>query len=136
MPVPEPADTTIGPGSGSGRGLAIASLALSPAGLVLALATWAAWLFVRPQLLETLSVSWLTIVFLLVLGALWFAMLPVGTLGLVFGLLAGARSPGSGSLPRVGALVALGTLATAVAGAFAFVYGVTDWAPTARVPAW
>src|SRR2546423_9140097 len=87
-----------------GRGLAIASLALGASGLTLAVATWAAWLIVRPQVVSAWMYSWVAQAFVLVLGALWFALLPISVLALVFGGYAGARTrPGPG---RIGATLA------------------------------
>ncbi|WP_199431566.1 hypothetical protein [Qaidamihabitans albus] len=118
-------DAVAAPGR-PGRGLAVASLSVGAAGLVLALSTWAAWLLIRPQMQESPFFSWLTGVFVLVLGALWFAVLPAGVLGIIFGLVAGPRSPGGAALARAGAVLSLLALATAVPGAVAFVFGFTD----------
>ncbi|MER6797028.1 hypothetical protein, partial [Amycolatopsis mediterranei] len=84
----EAEETTTRPG----RGLAIASLAIGAAGLTLAVATWAAWLIVRPEIVSAWVFSWVTQAFVLVLGALWFALLPISVLALVFGVCAGART--------------------------------------------
>src|ERR1044072_1465568 len=83
----EPTETTR-----PGRGLAIASLAIGASGLTLAVATWAAWLIVRPPVVTAWVYSWVAQAFVLVLGALWFALLPISVLALVFGVYAGART--------------------------------------------
>src|SRR5205814_7662628 len=67
-----------------GRGLAVASLAVGASGLTLAVATWAAWLIIRPELVSAWVYSWVAQAFVLVLGALWFALLPISVLALVF----------------------------------------------------
>jgi hypothetical protein len=106
-----------------GRGLAIASLAIGAAGATLALATWAAWLLVRPPLLAAWVYSWVAQAFVLVLGALWFALLPISVLALVFGICAGARTrPGFG---RIGATLGVVTLLLALSGAA--VFATTSW---------
>jgi hypothetical protein len=61
----------------SGRGLAVASLAVGASGFTLAAATWAAWLIVRPELVSAWKYSWVAQAFVLVLGALWFGLLPI-----------------------------------------------------------
>ncbi|MEV6874455.1 hypothetical protein [Amycolatopsis sp. NPDC051128] len=105
------------------RGLAIASLAIGAAGLTLAVATWAAWLIVRPQVVSAWAHSWVAQAFVLVLGALWFALLPISVLALVFGLCAGARTrPGQG---RIGATLAVVTVLLALSGAA--VFATTSW---------
>lgn len=105
------------------HGLGITSVALGAAGLTLALATWAAWLVVRPGVVSAWTYSWVAQAFLLVLGALWFALLPASVLGLVFGVYAGARTkPGPG---RVGATLAVMTLLLALLGAA--VFATTSW---------
>ncbi len=114
----EPTETTR-PGSG----LAIASLAIGAAGLTLAVATWAAWLIVRPPVVTAWVYSWVAQTFVLVLGALWFALLPLSVLALVFGVCAGARTgPGAG---RVGATLAVITVLLALSGAA--VFATTSW---------
>ncbi|MFJ7216352.1 hypothetical protein [Amycolatopsis sp. NPDC098790] len=110
-----------------GRGLAIASLAVGASGLTLAVSTWAAWLLVRPVLLTAWMFSWLAQAFVLVLGALWFALLPISVLALVFGVCAGARTrPGPG---RIGATLAVITALLALSGAA--VFATTSWSPVA-----
>jgi hypothetical protein len=97
-----------------GRGLAIASLAVGASGLTLAVATWAAWLIVRPGIVSAWVFSWVTQAFVLVLGALWFALLPISVLALVFGVCAGARTqPG---FARIGATLAVVTALLALSG--------------------
>jgi len=114
----EPIETTR-----PGRGLAIASLAIGAAGLTLAVATWAAWLIVRPPVVAAWTFSWVTQAFVLVLGALWFALLPISVLALVFGVCAGARTrPGPG---RIGATLAVLTALLALAGAA--VFATSSW---------
>ncbi|WIX85031.1 hypothetical protein [Amycolatopsis sp. DG1A-15b] len=106
-----------------GRGLAIASLAVGAAGLTLAVATWAAWLVVRPGIVSAWVFSWVTQAFVLVLGALWFALLPISVLALVFGVCAGARTqPG---FARIGATLAVVTALLALSGAA--VFATTSW---------
>lgn len=106
-----------------GRGLAIAAVALGSGGLTLAVATWAAWLVVRPPIVAAWTYSWVVQAFLLVLGALWFALLPISVLALVFGRYAGARTtPGAG---RVGAALGVVTLLLALSGAA--VFATTSW---------
>ncbi|MBE8520365.1 hypothetical protein ILP97_23195 [Amycolatopsis sp. H6(2020)] len=119
MGVPEPETTTTRPG----RGLAIASLAIGASGLTLAVATWAAWLLVRPVLSAAWLFSWQAQVFALVLGALWFALLPISVLALVFAICAGARTrPG---YARIGATLAVITALVALSGAA--VFATTSW---------
>ncbi|MEV4150307.1 hypothetical protein AB0J40_42085 [Amycolatopsis sp. NPDC049691] len=114
----EPIETTR-----PGRGLAIASLAIGAAGLTLAVATWAAWLIVRPPVVAAWTFSWVTQAFVLVLGALWFALLPISVLALVFGVCAGARTrPGPG---RIGATLAVLTALLALSGAA--VFATSSW---------
>ncbi|QKV78654.1 hypothetical protein [Amycolatopsis sp. Hca4] len=107
----------------AGRGLAIASLAIGAAGFTLAVATWAAWLIVRPGIVSAWLLSWVTQAFVLVLGALWFALLPISVLALVFGICAGSRTrPGSA---RIGATLAVITALLALSGAA--VFATTSW---------
>ncbi|MEV6622412.1 hypothetical protein AB0M83_28675 [Amycolatopsis sp. NPDC051106] len=114
----EPTETTR-----PGRGLAIASLAIGASGLTLAVATWAAWLIVRPPVVTAWVYSWVAQAFVLVLGALWFALLPISVLALVFGVYAGARThPGPG---RIGATLAVITALLALSGAA--VFATTSW---------
>ena len=114
----EPTET-----SRPGRGLAITSLAIGASGLTLAVATWAAWLIVRPPVVTAWVYSWVAQAFVLVLGALWFALLPISVLGLVFGVHAGARTrPGPG---RIGATLAVITALLALSGAA--VFATTSW---------
>jgi hypothetical protein len=111
-----------------GLGLGIASLAIGAAGLTLAVATWAAWLIVRPQVLSAWAYSWVSQAFVLVLGALWFALLPISVLALVFGICAGARTrPGRG---RIGATLAVITVLLALSGAA--VFATTSWRHVGR----
>lgn len=106
-----------------GRGLAIASLAVGASGLTLAVATWAAWLIVRPEVVSAWVFSWVTQAFVLVIGALWFALLPISVLALVFGVCAGARTqPG---YARIGATLAVITALLALSGAA--VFATTSW---------
>jgi hypothetical protein len=106
-----------------GRGLAIGSVAIGAPGLTLAVATWAAWLIVRPQVVPAWAYSWVVQAFVLVLGALWFALLPISVLALVFGVYAGARTaPGPG---RIGATLGVITLLLALSGAA--VFATTSW---------
>ncbi|GAB3493942.1 hypothetical protein [Amycolatopsis cihanbeyliensis] len=109
------------------RGLAIASLSISSVGLVLALSTWGAWLLVLPWMPETTPHSLVTIVFALVLGALWFAVLPAGTLAVIFGMIAGARLRGGENLARGGTYLGLLAIAVALAGAVAFMMSASSW---------
>lgn len=100
------------------RGLGIASVAIGAFGLTLAVATWAAWLLIRPRIVSDWALSWVSQAFLLVLGALWFALLPLGALGLVFAGYAGVRritDPG-----RIGAGLAAISLLLALLGAAVF----------------
>ncbi|GAB3161291.1 hypothetical protein [Amycolatopsis sp. NPDC004378] len=114
----EPSETTR-----PGRGLGIASLAVGAPALTLAVATWAAWLIVRPPVVTAWANSWVTQAFVLVLGALWFALLPISVLALVFGVHAGARTePGPG---RIGATLAVLTALLALSGAA--VFATTSW---------
>jgi hypothetical protein len=106
-----------------GRGLGIASLAIGASGLTLAVATWAAWLIVRPPVLSAWVYSWVAQAFVLVLGALWFALLPISVLALVFGVYAGARTrPGPG---RIGATLGVITVLLALSGAA--VFATSSW---------
>jgi hypothetical protein len=115
----ETGETTTRPG----RGLAIASLAIGASGLTLAVATWAAWLIVRPPVLSAWVYSWVAQAFVLVLGALWFALLPISVLALVFGVYAGARThPGPG---RIGATLGVITVLLALSGAA--VFATSSW---------
>jgi hypothetical protein len=117
-PESEPSET-----ARAGRGLGIASLALGAAGLTLAVATWAAWVIVRPGILSAWMLSWVSQAFVLVLGALWFALLPISVLALVFGVCAGARTrPG---FARVGATLAVVTALLGLSGAA--VFATTSW---------
>ncbi|WP_232376201.1 hypothetical protein [Amycolatopsis aidingensis] len=109
------------------RGLAIASLSIGAVGLVLALSTWGAWLFVLPWMPGTMPHSLVTIVFALVLGALWFAVLPAGTLAVIFGMVAGARPGGGESLARGGTYLGLLAVAVALAGAVVFMMNASGW---------
>lgn len=100
------------------RGLALAALSVGAGGATVSLATWAAWLLVRPGMITASHYSFLAQVFVLVLGGLWFVSLPIGVLGLVFGLSADARTrPGSA---RAGAYLAGLTLLAALAGSVTF----------------
>lgn len=100
------------------RGLGIASVAIGAAGLTLAVATWAAWVLIRPRIVSEWPFSWVSQAFLLVLGALWFALLPLGALGLVFAGYSGVRAiTGPG---RIGAGLAAVTLLLALLGAAVF----------------
>ena len=104
-------------------GLGVASLAVGASGFTLAAATWAAWLIIRPELVPAWAYSWVAQAFVLVLGALWFALLPISVLALVFGVCAGARTqPGRG---RIGATLAIVTALLALAGAA--VFATTSW---------
>ncbi|WP_410640520.1 hypothetical protein [Amycolatopsis sp. lyj-346] len=70
-----------------------------------------------------MDVSWLAQAFVLVLGALWFALLPISVLALVFGVCAGARTrPG---YARIGATLAVITSLLALSGAA--VFATTSW---------
>ncbi|MFJ1761079.1 hypothetical protein ACIOD2_12230 [Amycolatopsis sp. NPDC088138] len=101
-----------------GRGLGISAVAIGSSGLTLAVATWAAWLIVRPQVVAAWTYSWVVHAFVLVLGALWFALLPISVLALVFGVYAGARTtPGPG---RIGATLGVLTILLALSGAAVF----------------
>ncbi|ASR39267.1 hypothetical protein BAY61_13965 [Prauserella marina] len=90
-------------------------------GLVLAVSTWAAWLLVLPGFREAQPYSWIAVVFGLVLGALWFLVLPLGTVSIIVGLLATRRAPALAALARLGMVVALVALAAALGGAVVFV---------------
>lgn len=105
-------------GNGRSRGLGIAAVAIGTFGLTLAVATWAAWLLIRPQLVSAWTYSWVAQAFLLVLGALWFALLPLGAVGLVFSGYAGVRAAAGPG--RIGAGLAALTLLLALLGAAAF----------------
>ncbi|MEU5265921.1 hypothetical protein [Amycolatopsis sp. NPDC021455] len=106
-----------------GRGLAVASLAVGASGCTLAVATWAAWLLVRPQLVAAWAYSWVAQAFVLVLGALWFGLLPISVLALIFGLCADTRPrPDFG---RIGMTLAVVTAVLALAGAA--VFATTSW---------
>ncbi|KDN23006.1 hypothetical protein [Amycolatopsis rifamycinica] len=123
MGQPEPDAQEATTTSRPGHGLAIASLAIGASGLTLAVATWAAWLIVRPELVSAWTLSWVTQAFVLVLGALWFALLPISVLALVFGICAGARTrPG---YARIGATLAVVTVLLALSGAA--VFATTSW---------
>jgi hypothetical protein len=114
------------------RGLAIASVAIGSAGLMVALSTWVAWLIIRPHLQDAVHYSWISQVFVLVLGALWFAMLPIAVLAFVFGFASEARSADGPSTARAGTYLALLILAIALAGAAAFVLTPSAWSPPAN----
>ncbi|TWE27895.1 hypothetical protein [Prauserella muralis] len=106
-------------------GLAPASVAIAAVGLVLAVSTWVAWLLVLPGFRDAQPYGWITVVFALVLGALWFAVLPVGVLAIVFGALALRRGPLTG-LARLGIGVGALALLVALGGVAAFVLDATD----------
>jgi uncharacterized membrane protein len=73
---------------------------------------------VRPPVVTAWVYSWVAQAFVLVLGALWFALLPISVLALVFGVHAGARTrPGPG---RMGATLAAITALLALSGAAVF----------------
>ncbi|MBB4684562.1 hypothetical protein [Amycolatopsis jiangsuensis] len=101
------------------RGLGVAAVAVAAVSFVLALCTWMAWLLVRPKLLTQPVYPIVTQVFLLVLGALWFVVLPAGVLAVVLGLTGGGRRRG-GDLARAGALLGALTFVVALAGAVTF----------------
>lgn len=98
--------------------LAIASLSLGTVGLVLAVSTWAAWLLVLPQILELPAYRGIVVLFYFVLGALWFAVLPVAALALIFSYVTRHAPGGVSPLGRVTGMLAL---AAALAGAIVFV---------------
>ena len=106
-----------------GRGLAVASLAVGASGFTLAAATWAAWLIVRPELVSAWAASWVAQAFVLVLGALWFGLLPISVLALVLGVCAGAQS--RPDFARTGRRLAAVTMVLALAGAALF--ATTSW---------
>ncbi|OXM67680.1 hypothetical protein [Amycolatopsis vastitatis] len=107
----------------SGRGLAVASLAVGASGFTLAAATWVAWLIVRPELVSAWAYSWVAQAFVLVLGALWFGLLPISVLALIFGLCADTQPrPDFG---RIGMTLAVVTALLALGGAA--VFATTSW---------
>lgn len=109
-------------------GLAIASITLSVVGLVLAAATWAAWLFlIRSAPLRLYRTAWLgldivgrTVTY--VIGSLWFAVLPVGVLAIVLARLELrlAPRPESRAVARAATVAGIIALLLALAGAFVF----------------
>jgi hypothetical protein len=106
-----------------GRGLAVASLAVGASGFTLAAATWVAWLVVRPELVSAWTYSWVAQAFVLVLGALWFGLLPISVLALMLGVCADTQPrPDFG---RIGMMLAVVTAALALAGAALF--ATTSW---------
>lgn len=107
-------------------GLALASVALGAVGLVFAFATWVTWLVVHPWGVLT---SALTVIFALVLGALWVLVLGSAVLGVIFGLVVGE----TGRLARIG--IGLCSLAAllALAGAVAFVLAALHWTPVMKL---
>lgn len=105
-------------------GLALASVVTGAVGLVLALSTWAAWLLVLPGFRDAQPYSWITVVFMLVLGALWFVVLPLAVVGVLCGALAANRSA-MGGIGRLGIGVAVVALLVALAGAVVFVLDAT-----------
>ncbi|MFD9892886.1 hypothetical protein ACFWY9_26370 [Amycolatopsis sp. NPDC059027] len=109
------------------HGLAIASVSLSAVAAVLALATWVAWLVVRAQMQGVPPYSWISQVFVLVLGALWFAMIPAGVLSIIFGYFAGARLQTGSNASRLGLYLGLLTIAIALAGAAVFTLTPSAW---------
>ena len=117
------------------QGLAIASVSVGAVGMVIAVGTWATWLAVRPSVtLITSEVSFVGAIFAMALGLFWFAALAVGVLGMVFGLVAGARGPGGGDLARVGTMFSMITAALAVAGAVVFVFAMARGIEPPRGP--
>ncbi|MET9260606.1 hypothetical protein [Amycolatopsis sp. NPDC004079] len=101
------------------RGLAVGAVSVAAVSLSLAVLTWLAWLLVRPRLLVSGVYPLVAEVFVLVLGALWFAALLAGVLAVVLGRLGGAKRPG-GDLARTGALLGGLTVVVALAGTIAF----------------
>src|SRR5699024_2721580 len=106
-------------------GLGLAALSVGVLGLVLALLTWAAWLFVLPTMQEATIYSWTTLVFALVLGALWFVVILAAVLAMIFGFTAGARTAVNGGQARVGVLSGAFALAAAITGAIIFVFSLS-----------
>lgn len=113
--------------------LAIASITLSVVGLVLAVATWAAWLLlIRPTPLRIYRTglagpvsSYMDIVgrtVTYVIGSLWFAVLPVSVLSIVLAWLElrlGPR-PESEAVARAAVVAGAVALLLALAGAIVF----------------
>lgn len=102
------------------RGLAVGAVSVAAVSFALAVLTWLAWLLVRPRLLTTGVYPIVAEVFILVLGALWFAALLAGVLAMVLGLLGGGRRRYGGDLARTGALLGGLTVVVALAGTVAF----------------
>ncbi|GAA4545840.1 hypothetical protein [Amycolatopsis samaneae] len=118
------------------HGLAIASVSVSAVAMVLTVATWVAWLVIRAQMQAVPPYSWISQVFVLVLGALWFAMIPAGVLSTVFGYFAGARLQNGSNAARLGLYLGLLTVAIALAGAAVFTLTPSAWTgPDALLPA-
>lgn len=101
------------------RGLAVGAVSVAAVSFALGVATWLAWLLVRPRLLMGGIYPIVAEVFVLVLGALWFAALLGAVLAVVFGLLGGARRYGT-DLARLGALLGGLAFVVALAGTVAF----------------
>ncbi|MFI5608046.1 hypothetical protein [Amycolatopsis sp. NPDC051903] len=120
-------------GGGPRRGQAVAAMAIAAVSLVLVVATWIAWLRVRPKLQEAPEYALVGQVFLLVLGALFFVGLLAGVLAIVLGLTRGGRARGD-DLARGGALLGALTCVIALAGAVTFAASPT-WTPVAPRPA-
>lgn len=104
-------------------GVSLAALSLGVLSLVLAVSTWAAWVFLRPEVqTHPMNRHWpVGVVFVLVLGLLWFLALHGGVLAIVFGLVTRTRGVVSGHQARNGALLGLLTVAVALAGALALI---------------
>ncbi|MEU3269805.1 hypothetical protein ABZ639_03110 [Saccharomonospora sp. NPDC006951] len=110
-------------------GLVVASLVTGSIGLVLAVSTWAAWLLVLPGFRDAQPYNWIAVVFGLVLGALWFLVLPLGTVSIIVGLLAIRRAPALAPLARLGLVIAALALAAALGGAAVFVIDASTGPP-------
>lgn len=132
-------ENQIAPAATSRPGVSLAAVTLGVVSLVLAVSTWAAWLFVRPEIqARMVSYYWpISVVFVLVLGALWFLALHGGVLAIVFGLVTGAHRADGGQQARTGALLGLLTLAVALAGTVVFITNMlltNDLAPPPNLP--
>lgn len=114
-------------------GLALAALITGAVALVLSVSTWAAWLLVLPGFRDAQPYRWIAVVFVLVLGALWFAVLPLSVVAITCGALAANRSA-TGGLGRLGIAVGVLALLVALAGTVVFVIDATS--PPGVVAVW
>ncbi|WIX78054.1 hypothetical protein QRX50_42795 [Amycolatopsis carbonis] len=101
------------------RGQAVAAVAIAAVAFMLVVATWIAWLLVRPRMEAGPVYPIVGQVFLLVLGALFFVGLLAGVLAIVLGLTGGGREYG-GEVARAGVLLGGLTCVVALGGAVAF----------------